>query len=224
MAKPTDIRDYYARRASEFEKVYARPERQRELAALRQMLPPWFAGEAVLEVACGTGYWTEVIAGAARSILATDVSDEMLDIARRKHYGRCPVALRRADAYTLAGVQGEFSAGLAAFWWSHVPRPRRRPFLEAFHARLAPGARVVLLDNVYVDGSSSPPAPAPDREGNTYSLRRLADGSEWRILKNYPTETEVREDLSPLAAEVEYGAMKHYWWARYIATPPPAVR
>jgi len=215
VTEPTDITNYYARRASEYEKVYAKPERQEELAGLRRRLPEWFAEHSVLEVACGTGYWTQFIARTARSIQATDINEEVLEIARRKDYGRCDVKFLQADGYSLDGVEGGCSAGFAGFWWSHVPKSGRGPFLEVFHTRLAPGARVVLLENLYVHGSSNPPAPTTDPEGNTYSIRRLADGSEWRVLKNYPTEVEIRRDLSPFATDIEYVALEYYWWVKY---------
>ena len=219
MTDATDITSYYARRASEYEKVYAKPERQAELATLKDLVPQWFNGHKVLEIACGTGYWTEYISKTARSIVATDINEGVLDIARRKSYGQCDVQVRQTDAYSLAGIEGQFTAGFSGFWWSHIPKGRRSEFLQAFHAKLAPGASVVLLENLYVHGSNNPLAPATDEEGNTYSLRRLEDGSEWKVLKNFPAEAEVRWDLSPFATDVEYGAMKYYWWVKYAVVP-----
>ncbi|HEY6168738.1 MAG TPA: class I SAM-dependent methyltransferase, partial [Verrucomicrobiae bacterium] len=55
------LAEYYARRAGEYERIYAKPERQADLAALRARLAEAFRGRRVLEIACGTGYWTEVI-------------------------------------------------------------------------------------------------------------------------------------------------------------------
>lgn len=49
---------YYAKRAAQYERIYARPERQAELAALRMRVAGLCAGKKVLEIACGTGYWT----------------------------------------------------------------------------------------------------------------------------------------------------------------------
>ncbi len=75
---------------------------------------------------------------------------------------------------------------------------------------------VVLLENCYVHGSNNPLSPDTDGDGNTFSLRRLDDGSEWKVLKNYPTENEVRGDIAPFASDIEYCAMKYYWWVRYF--------
>jgi demethylmenaquinone methyltransferase/2-methoxy-6-polyprenyl-1,4-benzoquinol methylase len=100
---------------------------------------------------------------------------------------------------------------LAVFWWSHVPRQRIGEFLASLHARLEPGARVVLMDNLYVDGSSTAISEI-DGQGNTYQLRRLADGSRVRVLKNFPSEDELR---SQLPAPLSYEALQYYWLAEY---------
>ena len=62
---------YYAARAREYERIYHKPERQADLARLREAVPAPFTNRTVLEVACGTGYWTQHMARTARSICAT---------------------------------------------------------------------------------------------------------------------------------------------------------
>jgi ubiquinone/menaquinone biosynthesis C-methylase UbiE len=52
------MRDYYTRRAEHYECVYLQPERQPDLRAMERWLPSMFEGRRVLEVACGTGWWT----------------------------------------------------------------------------------------------------------------------------------------------------------------------
>ncbi len=85
MKDPT-LLDYYARRAEQYEQIYQKPERQAKLALLKAYLVKLLAGRDVLEVACGTGYWTAHLAPFTRSILATDAADEVLDVARAKTY------------------------------------------------------------------------------------------------------------------------------------------
>src|SRR6202043_371464 len=68
------LAEYYQQRAAEYDAVYAKPERQQDLAQLKELLPPLVAGRHVLEIAAGTGYWTQVIAPAAASITATDLN------------------------------------------------------------------------------------------------------------------------------------------------------
>src|ERR671923_1152480 len=104
------LEGYYARRAAEYEKIFDKPERQADLARMRADIPALFRGERVLEVACGTGYWTPLIAAQAESVLATDYNEETLLIARTKNYPKSNVRFERADAYALPQWKEKFSA------------------------------------------------------------------------------------------------------------------
>jgi demethylmenaquinone methyltransferase/2-methoxy-6-polyprenyl-1,4-benzoquinol methylase len=211
----TDLASYYARRAGEYDRVYHKPERQNDLALLTDRLRALLAGHRVLEVACGTGYWTEAIADVTTSIVATDINPEVLEIARAK---RLPddtdVRFIEADAYTLEGVGDGFDAALTAFWWSHIPKSRVDAFLRSLHQRLMPGALVVICDNLYIEGSNTPISRTDD-EGNTYQMRGLEDGSAHEVLKNFPDETELRRALPSTAREIGYEALPYYWLLWY---------
>ena len=178
MKKADPLVRYYAQRAGEYERVYQKPERQIELQKLKVYIEKTFAGLDVLEVACGTGYWTEVFARSAASVVATDVTEEVLAIARAKNLGP-KVTLQKEDAYALPPFSQHFNAGLSAFWWSHIPRARLHAFLGGFHQALDPGARVVCMDNVYAEGSSTPTSRT-DEHDDTYQTRTLDDGSTKR--------------------------------------------
>ncbi len=208
-----ELVDYYRRRAREYEAIYAKPERQADLAVLRKYLPECLAGRRVLEVACGTGYWTVPVARTAASIVAVDAAEAPMRIAMSKDYGERNVRFELADAYALAPQLGRFDAALAAFWWSHIPLGRIADFLGSLHARLEPGARVLLIDNRYVEGSSTPISER-DAEGNSYQRRRLADGSDNRVLKNFPSEAALRAALAQ-AREFSYRALEYYWLVDY---------
>src|ERR1700678_291118 len=84
MASPSlDLGLYYRARAGEYDAVYAKPERQTDIAVLKSLLPDLVAGMCVLEVAAGTGFWTEALSVSAKRILATDINPETLALARR---------------------------------------------------------------------------------------------------------------------------------------------
>jgi len=206
-----ELIDYYRRRAGEYEAIYAKPERQADLLLLKKKIAGIFKGARVLEVACGTGYWTKVISGAAEAVAATDVAEEPMRIAQSKEYARSNVRFSVSDAYKLDENLGSFNAAFAGFWWSHVPRQRAAEFLRSLHARLEPGARVLLLDNLYVEGNSTPVVET-DADGNTYQLRDLANGSRFRVMKNFPSKEELRALLPP---PVHYRALQYYWLAQY---------
>ncbi|HKI72854.1 MAG TPA: class I SAM-dependent methyltransferase [Verrucomicrobiae bacterium] len=214
MTLDVNLQHYYARRASEYEKIFAKPERQQDLASLRTLLRKQFAGHDVLEVACGTGYWTQFIGESARSILATDINEEVLEIARHKTYANRNVEFKIADAFTLDEVSGAFTAGFAGFWWSHLPKSRIPQFLDCFHSKLRPRALVLFLDNNYVEGSSTRIA-REDSDGNTYQKRKLENGAEFEVLKNFPREAELKDSVSGKAANVVVTELKYYWCLRY---------
>jgi ubiquinone/menaquinone biosynthesis C-methylase UbiE len=207
---------YYARRAAEYERIYAKPERQADLAALRERIARMFSGRKVLELACGTGYWTEVIAGGAAEVAAFDVNQEVLDVARSKGFPE-RVSLKIGDAYAPPGDPDRFDALFAGFWWSHVPLQRIDAFLERAVRAVAPGALMAFLDNRYIEGSSTP-VSRTDAEGNTYQRRRLEDGSEHEVLKNFPAEGELVRLASRHGRGAHVELLEHYWilsfWSR----------
>jgi ubiquinone/menaquinone biosynthesis C-methylase UbiE len=168
----------------------------------------------VLELACGTGYWTAAVADSVDSIHATDASTEVLEIARAKNLDPAKVSFATADAWNPAQPHGEFNAGLAAFWWSHVSLDRLRGFLERLHASLQPGARIVFADNRFVSGSSTPISRTDDL-GNTYQVRRLDDDSTHEVLKNFPSSGQLRSALKPYAAHVDVREFEYFWSVVY---------
>ena len=207
---------YYARRAAEYEQVYHKPERQADLAALRTSVGDLLLGRHVLELACGTGYWTECYVGRARSVVATDIGVEVLAVAQTKPSLMNRVTFRIADAYEAAVIPGDFDAAIAGFWWSHVPVTRLKTFLTGLHRRVGSGARIVLFDNRYVDGSSIPIARKDD-QGNTYQNRQLADGSTVEVLKNFATPAMIRREVDVCGGrDVSIELLTYYWLATYV--------
>ena len=212
------MEEYYRRRAEEFETVYHRadPARRAEIKRLSQAAQEALRGRRVLEVACGTGYWTRCVSQIAREITATDSVEEVLNVARRKTY-HCPVAFQLEDAYTLSYEAGKFDGGLANFWFSHIPRHRIDRFIAGFHRTLRPQSSVFLADNVLVPGVGG---ELISRAGddNTYRRRTLRDGSEHVIVKNYYSAEDLIAIFSQhvpglSAANVFMG--QHFWSIAY---------
>ncbi|MEM7048185.1 MAG: class I SAM-dependent methyltransferase [Acidobacteriota bacterium] len=212
MSNPNDsLLPYYERRAPEYEAIYRKPERQDDLAKLAARLPARFTGRRVLEIAAGTGYWTRRLEESARLLVAVDAAFEPLILARRRMHNPA----LRGDAFDLPLATASFDAAFAGFWWSHLELRQRSTFLAGLHRVLEPAARVVLLDNRYVAGSSTAISDT-DAAGNTYQRRRLADGSHHRVLKNFPDGDElcalVRacDGRRPRFEELDY-----YWLLEY---------
>lgn len=209
----TALRNYYAARAPHYDTVYDKPERRADIAFLREYLPSRFAGLEVLEVACGTGYWTQFIAPAAKAMTSTDVTDEPLARAKTRP-GTEKVRWRRADAYSLPASLGWFDAAFAGLWISHVPVQRRRAFVESLHRHLAPGSRVVFMDNSEVQCRELPIAER-DEEGNTYQHRELPDGSVHRVLKNFPSPAELEDMTRDLGVHPHHRPLQNFWLFEY---------
>jgi SAM-dependent methyltransferase len=210
---------YYRERAAEYDAVYAKPERQPDQARLKRLLPDLVTGRRVLEIAAGTGYWTQYLATTARSITATDLNAETLAIAAQREYAPADVSLRVADAYRLEAVPGEFDTVFCGFWWSHVLRSDVPRFLAGISDRVGPGARLILLDNRYVPGSNHPVTrTGPD--GDTYQQRKLADGSEYEVLKNFPSQSQLAADLDAVATGFDWTGLDYFWLATCTLSCP----
>ncbi len=176
---------YYKKRAKEYEAVYYRndPVRQGEQRKIAKALQLVLKGKDVLEVACGTGYWTQFLSRTAKSVYATDIVEEALEIAKTKKYV-CPIQFSIEDAYKLSFSDGTFDGGLANFWFSHIPKSRINTFLKEFHRVLKKGSSVFITDNVLVKSIGGKLVKKPNDE-NTYKLRELKDGEQFLVLKNY---------------------------------------
>ena len=174
-----------------------------------------FLKRNVLEVACGTGYWTEKIAKAANMITAVDISDETLEIAREKRIKGAEVKFIQGDAYNLQEIEGAFNAGCANFWFSHIPKIRINEFLNQFHKKIGKNSVVFLADNIYVGGIGGKLVKKENDE-NTYKARELSDGNTYEIIKNYFNKSELRSIFEPKSKELKIHIGECFWWVQYI--------
>lgn len=204
---------YYAERAPYYDAVYEKPERAADIAFLRAWIPAQLAGRRVLEVACGTGFWTQHISPVAMALTATDATAEPMAFARLRP-GADKVAFVQADAYALPASLGRFEGAFAGLWLSHVPRRRIAGFLASLHARLEPGAVVVMIDNNEVQLKDLPIAET-DADGDTWQHRPLRDGSVHRVLKNFPAKAELEAMVAGVALETEHRMLENFWTFRY---------
>ena len=81
------MNEYYFRRANlhDYYMSYTSNEDMEQvLSGIIRLFEEDVMGKDVLEIACGTGNWTQVLARRARSVLATDINEPMLEIARQK--------------------------------------------------------------------------------------------------------------------------------------------
>ena len=209
-----DIEQYYADRAYEYNKTYLRPERQKDIKKLHKLLKNLLSGHKVLGVACGTGYWTKTIASVSKFITAVDINDKVLQMANSRGITSDKVIFVQDDVYSLNKIHNNFSAGFAGFWWSHVLKSKLKGFLALFHSKLQSNALVVFIDNRRVERSSTPISRI-DIDGNTYQIRKLEDGREYEVLKNFPTEQEILETLGNEIKNFKMEFLNYFWLVSY---------
>ncbi|RLC56912.1 MAG: SAM-dependent methyltransferase [Chloroflexi bacterium] len=108
------------------------------------------AGEAVLDVGCGTGDLTLRAArrvGAEGRSVGIDASPDMIKISRRKaaKKGR-DVDFRIAPIENLPFADGEFDVALSSFMIHHLPDDLKLRGLAEVRRVLKPGGRLVVVD------------------------------------------------------------------------------
>jgi ubiquinone/menaquinone biosynthesis C-methylase UbiE len=186
--------EYYRKRAAQDDGAYGPPEIQKDFSWITAWLRENVADQDVLELGCGAGHWTRIAAASARSIVASDISWDLVRAARKKTSSRT-VDFVVCDAFKLPVSANTFDCGMVHFLLSHVRRTEVRPFLEMFRRCLKGRSCLLVTDTRWVEGYRK----APDRrdaDGNTYDLRNLKDGSQFEILKNYFTRAEWQDNLS----------------------------
>ena len=213
-ATENGIIDYYRRRAAEYDQIYQIPERQAALRQLEERVSRTLTDRRILDIACGTGYWTGMLARTARMVVAMDINAEMIEIARNRCKSYPTVEFYIADAFKLPAIPEGFDGVFMGFWWSHIPKQDISDYLVSLYTGCAEKIRVVMVDNLFVEGSSTP-IHRTDDHGNGYQIRGLTDGSHHEVLKNFPDENEIRSSLSTVTDTVMYWSNQYYWMVEY---------
>lgn len=213
------LEDYYNRRAREYEEIYHRRDaiRQKELADIATAMKDVLVDRRVLEIACGTGFWTAVAAEVAEYVLAIDISEQMLSVAERKYLSSKKVKFSICNAYGLDSISDTFDAGLANFWLSHVPKLQLENFMHGFYKKLTSGAVVFMADNIYIPGIGGKLLRKSGCE-DTFKLRELCDGSKYEVVKNYYDANQLREILKPFSSELQIKIGDCFWWVSYLVS------
>jgi 2-polyprenyl-3-methyl-5-hydroxy-6-metoxy-1,4-benzoquinol methylase len=170
--------DYYRRRAGEYDvTAYGDVAMARERIAhlVAKMRPTG----CVLEIACGTGLWTEALAALADTVTAIDAAPEVVEIARGRV--RSPnVSFEVVDVFSW-NPDARFNVIFFSAWLSHVPTSRFEQFWNALRSLLAEDGRVLFIDE-HVDETEKE-TYVPDRD--EIVERQLRDGSTFRVIKNF---------------------------------------
>ena len=210
---------YYRARAGEYDQWWFRTGRydrgadfnaqwHAETAAAEAGLASWLSARRpadVLELACGTGLFTRLIAPRVARLVAVDASTEVIEINRAR-VGAGNVDYVQADLFAWRPAR-RYDAIFFSFWLSHVPDQRFAAFWELVASALAPGGAVYLIDSAFDPTSTAKDHVLPGREAGIVT-RKLNDGREFRIVK-------VFYEAAALAAKL--GLLG--WKSRLAQTP-----
>lgn len=185
---------YYQARAGEYDEWFYRQGRydrgaelnQRwfdEVAEIRQFLEQSGLHGDILELAAGTGIWTEVLLPFADQFTVVDASAEMLAIHQAKLQAP-KITYIQADLFTWQ-AEKHYDFVFFSFWLSHVPPEKLHDFLMRVKLALKPTGKVILIDSRREVSSTAKDHQLPE-EGVILS-RKLNDGREFTIVKVFYT-------------------------------------
>lgn len=210
---------YYRERANEYDEWflrqgrYDRGEEQNrqwfaEVEQVAEALETFAPTGNALELACGTGIWTQRLARSAQTVTAVDSSPEMLALNQARG-GAAHVTYAQADLFTWQPMT-RYDVVFFSFWLSHVPMERFGEFWGLVAQCLAPGGRVFFLDSLYTETSTAKDHQLEGAEATTLT-RRLNDGREFRIVKVFYTPDVLQERLSALGWVAHIEATERYF-------------
>jgi len=202
-------RAFYRRRAPEYDEWWQRRGRydrgedatrewDAEVDRVAAALGGFGVEGDVLELAGGTGWWTQRLARTAGTLTVVDSSPEVLE-QNRLRVGREDVRYVEADLFGWR-PERRYDVVFFSFWHSHVPRRLVAEFWELVKSCLRPDGRVFLIDN-RSDPTWSHPDPYVQEEGDDVQRRRLSDGSDHRVVKVFYEPDELVELLASLGWE-----------------------
>ena len=203
--------DDWWRRIGRYDRGTAATERWRiEVAEVEDALERAALTGDVLELACGTGWWTERLARTAGSLTCIDASPETIALnrARLRNTGLILPRYEIADLFAWTSTR-TFDAVFFSFWLSHVPLARFQSFWTSVAAALKPGGRIFLVDSLPHETSTARDHMMPDPDG--IQERRLNDGRTFRIVKLFHRPAELTQQLANLGWHTVIEATSSYF-------------
>lgn len=199
MWNDTNVREqiaYYRAQAPDYRRVDLSSG---ALAIARRKLLALGPLQRILELAPGTGDWTQELVRIGETVTAVDASPEMIEI-NRKRVADPRVTYQRADIFDWTPQQ-RYDLVFLAFWLSHVPSDVADAFLMKVSNAVRPQGHLFIIDqcNEYEDirGFS-----LVKSEG-IFEERMLSDGRTFRIMKIFYHPGLLAERMRQLGFEVK---------------------
>jgi demethylmenaquinone methyltransferase/2-methoxy-6-polyprenyl-1,4-benzoquinol methylase len=183
---------YYRARAGEYDATSV-SDIETASAWFSDLLDELAPRGAVLEIACGTGLWTQHLVERADRVTALDSSPEMIELARSRAGEPAPEFVA-ADVFEWE-PQRRYDSIFFGFWLSHVPPERFATFWRLLGTWLVPKGRVLFVD----EGAPRASGDTPVESGSDpLSERRLRDGTRYEIVKVFHDRDELTHQLADL--------------------------
>jgi 2-polyprenyl-3-methyl-5-hydroxy-6-metoxy-1,4-benzoquinol methylase len=182
---------YYRKRAAEYD-VTAYGDVTAARVRINRLVTQLQPTGEVLEIACGTGIWTAALAHWASAVTAIDAAPEAIAVARER-VDSGNVTFEVADVFSWT-TSARFDVIFFSAWLSHVPTSRFEQFWGLLRPLLADRGRVLFIDE-HVDEQCKEVYAADATE---IVVRRLRDGSEFRIVKNFVDPEQLNARLGQL--------------------------
>jgi ubiquinone/menaquinone biosynthesis C-methylase UbiE len=192
-------------------------EWHRQLEQVEEALRAFSVRGNVLELAGGTGWWSERLARSADHLTVVDSSPEVVEINRTRTAG-ADVDYVVADLFAWA-PKSTYDVVFFSFWLSHVPRQRCAAFWSMVRSCLSPGGRVFLIDNHSDPHVSEKDFKDPHvlRYELDRHVRRLDDGREYGVVKVMYEPDELAAQLTDLGWAADIRATR--WFLFGTAQP-----
>jgi SAM-dependent methyltransferase len=212
---------YYRARAPEYEESTYLYLSKGELGRARHQaigyLKDFRPSGDVLELACGPGTWTPLLARYADRVTAVDAATEMLEIAASK-VNDGPVEFVEADLFRWEPDR-RYDVVFFAFWLSHVPLERFEAFWSFVERALKPGGRVAFVDDAY-----RTPDELVEGEDSSKVRRRLLNGTAYHAVKVPHTPETLQKRLAALGWECEIRRLTGpFFWGQAATGERPRI-
>lgn len=210
---------YYRARAGECDEWFLRegrydrgPEHRAqwwaEVDEVRAALERFNPSGRVLELACGTGWWTEQLVRWADDVTAVDASAEVLAL-NRERVGDAKVRHVQADLFAWTPEPAAYDVVFFSFWLSHVPPERFDAFWAMVRGALKPGGRAFLVDSLRTEQSIATDHVLPDDD--IVLERRLNDGRRFSIYKLFYDPAGLGDRLASIGWRTELAATPSFF-------------
>ena len=134
---------YWSRFAEEFDAMNRYVAGEDSIRAICSLLEESNLTGDVLEMGCGSGMYTTAAAGRARRVFATDLSDEMLQAARKNLGGLENAAVEKQNCKALTYTDASFDSVLMINLLHIIDEPEK--VLQEAKRVLKPGGRAFVV-------------------------------------------------------------------------------